>query len=150
MSVFDDFEEIYNYAHMWNWGPDWIVAKEVYEKVPESYSVLMPFAYSYLEEMIRTTTSEYGLPLFDRNHNPVYVRVGMKLIELAIEENEENVEYVLLLENIKRHFKYTTISRDENGRNSVMHGRVHPRFWSQDAFEQLIHDIAEMSKFSQF
>lgn len=31
-----------------------------------------------------------------------------------------------------------------------MHGRVHPRFWSQEDFENLIHDIAEMSPFAQF
>ena len=100
--------------------------------------------------MIRTTTSEYSMPLFDRNQKPVKVKVGMALICLAIEENKDNVEYVELLEKAKRHFTYTEISNDENGRNRVMHGRAHPRFWTQEAFEQLIHDIAEMSKFSQF
>ena len=92
MSVYDDLEEIWNHSHYWNWSPDWLVVKEVYEKVPNSYSVLMPFAYSYFEEMIRTTTSEYGLPLFDRNQKPVRVKVGMALINLAIEENKDNTE----------------------------------------------------------
>ena len=41
-------------------------------------------------------------------------------------------------------------SNDENGRNRVMHGRVHPRFWSQEVFEDLIRDIAELSKYSKF
>lgn len=116
------------YSHFWNWSPDWLVVKEIYEKVPTSYSVLMPFAYSYFEEMIRTTTSEYGLPLFDRNHKPVKVKVGMALINLAIKENKEKTEYVSLLEKAQKHFTYTEISNDENGRNRVMHGRVHPRF----------------------
>lgn len=31
-----------------------------------------------------------------------------------------------------------------------MHGRVHPRFWSQEVFEDLIRDIAELSKYSKF
>ena len=150
MSIFEDFDEIWKYSHFFNWSPDWLVVKEIYEKIPTSYSVLMPFAYSYFEEMIRTTTSEYSLPLFDHNHKPVKVKVGMALLCLAIEENKDNVEYVELLEKAKRHFKHTEISNDENGRNRVMHGRVHPRFWTQEAFEQLIHDIAEMSKFSQF
>lgn len=150
MSVYDDLDEIWNHSHFWNWSPDWLVVKEVYEKVPNSYSVLMPFAYSYFEEMIRTTTSEYGLPLFDRNQKPVRVKVGMALINLAIEENKENTEYITLLEKAKKHFTYTEVSNDENGRNRVMHGRVHPRFWSQEAFEELIHDIAELSKYAQF
>ena len=46
MSVFDDFETILDYAHMWNWAPDWNVVKDIYLRIPESYSVLTPFAYS--------------------------------------------------------------------------------------------------------
>lgn len=149
MSVFDDFNEIMNYAHMWNWAPDWDVAKEIYTKIPESYSVLMPFAYSYLEEMIRTTTSEYGLPLFDHTGKHISLKVGLKLINMAIDENKENSEYVELLEKAKRHFKYTE-SLEDNGRNNVIHGHLHPRFWSKEAFELLIHDIAELSKYSRF
>ena len=150
MSIFDDFDLILDYAHMWNWVPDWDLAKNIYKQFPESYSVLTPFAYSYLEEMIRTTTSDYGLPLFDREENPVKVHVGMSLIALAIKENQNNPDYVRLLEKSKRHFKYTQTTMDENGRNKVMHGRVHPRFWSKEDFEQLIHDIAELSKYSRF
>ena len=67
MSVFDDFETILDYAHFWNWAPDWNVAKAIYSHIPEAYSVLTPFAYSYLEELIRSTTSEYGIPFLDRN-----------------------------------------------------------------------------------
>lgn len=150
MSIYDDLDEIWDHSHYWNWSPDWLVVKEIYQKVPNSYSVLMPFAYSYFEEMIRSTTSEYGLPLFDRNQKPVRVKVGMGLINLAIEENKDKAEYISLLEKAKRHFTYTEITNDENGRNRVMHGRVHPRFWGQEAFEELIHDIAEMSKYAQF
>lgn len=150
MSVFEDFDEIWNYAHMWNWAPDWLVVKEIYSKIPESYSVLTPFAYSYLEEMIRTTTSEYGLPPFDRSNKPNKIKVGMALIQLAIDENKNDIDYVEMLENIKKHFRYTDKILDENGRNNVIHGHLHPRFWSKEAFEQLIHDIAELSKFSRF
>ena len=63
MSINDDFTEIMNYVHIWNWFPDWDVVQEVYKKIPESYSVLTPFAYTYLEELIRSTTSEYGLEI---------------------------------------------------------------------------------------
>ena len=150
MSIFEDFEEIMDYAHFWNWVPDWNVAKEVYGKVPESYSILTPFAYTYLEELIRTTTSDYGIPPFDREGQPNKVRVGMSLIALAIEENKDNIEYIKTLENIKKHFKYMDISSDQNGRNRVMHGHIHPRFWSKESFELLIHEIADLSKYSRF
>ena len=60
------------------------------------------------------------------------------------------MDYVEMLENIKKHFRYTDKILDENGRNNVIHGHLHPRFWSKEAFEQLIHDIAELSKFSRF
>lgn len=72
------------------------------------------------------------------------------MIKLAIEENKDNLEYVELLERVKKHFKYINVSHDENGRNGVMHGRVHPRFWNQESFEDLLHDIAELSKYSRF
>ncbi len=150
MSIFEDFDEIINYAHFWNWAPDWGVIKEIYNKVPNSYSVLTPFAYSYLEEMIRTTTSDYELPFFDCNGQPLKVRVGMNLIKFAMEENQDNSEYVKLHEGVKKHFKYTHACGDENGRNKVLHGRSHPRFWSKEFFEQLIHEIAVLSKFSRF
>ena len=93
MTMQEDFNKIIDYAHFWNWAPDWGEVQRIYEKFPDSYSVLTPFAYSYLEEMIRTTTSDYGLPLFDRNRQPVKVNVGMKLISLAIAENQNNQEY---------------------------------------------------------
>ena len=67
MTIDKDFEIILNYAHFRNWVPDWYVVKDIYKCIPESYSVLTPFAYTYLEELIRTTTSEYGGSLFDRS-----------------------------------------------------------------------------------
>ena len=69
----------------------------------------------------------------------------MALINLAKQENQDNAEYLELLEKAKRHFQYTQISNDENGRNRVMHGRVHPRFWSQEVFEQSFTNISFFS-----
>lgn len=136
MSVFDDFETILDYAHMWNWAPDWNVVKDIYLRIPESYSVLTPFAYSYLEELIRSTTSEYGIPILDRNGKKNNFKVGMGLIKLAKEENADKPEYIALLDKAKKYFQYTYEDpTDENGRNKVVHGHLHPRFWSQEAFE---------------
>ena len=106
MALQEDFNQIIDYAHFWNWAPDWGEVQRIYEKFPDSFSVLTPFAYSYLEELNRTTTSDYGLPLFDRNGQPVKVNVGMKLISLAIAENQNNQEYVKVLEETKKYFKY--------------------------------------------
>lgn len=151
MSVFDDFDTILDYAHFWNWAPDWNVVKDIYSRIPESYSVLTPFAYSYLEELIRSTTSEYGIPFLDRNGKKNNFKVGMGLIKLAKEENADKSEYIALLDKMKKYFMYEYEDpADENGRNKVVHGHLHPRFWTKGEFEQLIHDIAELSPFAGF
>ena len=150
MSIHEDFNEILDFAHFWNWAPDWQVVRDIYQSKPESYSVLTPFAYTYLEEMIRSTTSEYGIPPFDKDGKPNKITVGMKLINLAIEENKENTDYTNLLEKTKNYFKYTNNNGYENGRNRVLHGHIHPRFWYKEDFEELIHHIATLSKYSKF
>ena len=151
MSVLDDIDVILDYAHFWNWAPDWNVVKDIYSRIPESYSVLTPFAYSYLEELIRSTTSEYGIPFLDRNGKKYNFKVGMGLIKLAKDENLDKPEYIALLDKAKKYFQYTyEYPADENGRNKVVHGHLHPRFWSKEEFEQLIHDIAELSPFAGF
>ena len=151
MSVFDDFETILDYAHFRNRAPDWNVVKDIYSRIPESYSVLTPFAYSYLEELIRSTTSEYGIPFLDRNGKKNNFKVGMGLIKLAKEENTDKPEYIASLDKMKKYFMYEYEDpADENGRNKVVHGHLHPRFWTKEEFEQLIHDIAELSPFAGF
>ena len=32
MNIKNDFQEILDYAHYWNWAPDWLIVKEIYEK----------------------------------------------------------------------------------------------------------------------
>ena len=151
MSVLENLDTIYDYAHMWNWGPDWIIVKEIYIKFPDSYSVLTPFAYTYFEELIRSTTSEYGIPLLDREGKKNNLKVGLKLVNLAISENADKPDYIKLLEKAKKYFKYDYEDpHEEKGRNKVLHGHLHPRFWSKEDFEKLIHDIAEMSEFAGF
>ena len=49
MALQEDFNQIIDYAHFWNWAPDWGEVQRIYEKFPDSFSVLTPFAYSYLE-----------------------------------------------------------------------------------------------------
>ena len=75
----------------------------------------------------------------------------MGLIKLAKDENADRPEYTKLLEKTKKNFQYTyDDSHEENGRNKVVHGHLHPRFWTKEAFEQLVHDIAEMSEYAGF
>ena len=152
MTIDEAFEEIMNYAHFWNWVPDLQVAKEVYETFPNSYSILVPFAYSFLEELIRSTTSEYGIVAYDKNWNEKDKRkVGMSILNLAIKENQsKKPEYVKLLKEIKKYY-YNSKSTDEgDNRHSVAHGYMHPRYWSKESFEKLIYDIAKIAKYSGF
>ena len=150
MNIESDFEEIMEYAHFWNWLPDWQIVKEIYTKFPDSYSILTPFAYAYLEEVIRSTTSEYGKEIFDENGKRKWRSVGSNLINLAIKENNNNQELVSILEEIKRYFKQSQPTDCGNNRGSVVHGYMHSRFWDKDSFEKLIQDIAKISKFAGF
>jgi len=151
MDISEAFEEIIQYAHFWNWVPDWQVAKEIYETFPSSYSVLSPFAYTYLEELIRSTTSEYGIEIYYENGKPKKRSVGIRLIKLAIDENKDkNPEFIILLEEIKVYFSPSNKTDEGDNRNSVAHGYMHPRFWSKDSFEKLIFDLAKLSKHAGF
>ncbi|HBN83640.1 MAG TPA: hypothetical protein DDZ89_07320 [Clostridiales bacterium] len=150
MSIDDVFNEIMDHAHFWNWLPDWGVVRDVYRAFPNSYSVLTPFAYTYLEELIRSTTSEYGIMLLDNSGQPKRRKVGIALIELAITENSDNTEYTKLLEKTKDYFKSSEPEDLGSNRNNVVHGYMHPRFWDEDNFESLLHDIAKLSRFSNF
>ncbi len=152
MTIDDAFEEIMKYAHYWNWVPDWQVAKEIYEDFPNSYSVLSPFAYSFLEELIRSTTSEYGRQVFGDNWNEIKNRkVGMSIINLAIKENKEKKpDFVLLLEDLKKYYYNSNVTDEGDNRHSVAHGYMHPRFWTKESFEKLIFDIAKIAKYSGF
>lgn len=150
MDINDDFQEILDYAHNWNWVPDWEIVKEIYQNVPNSYSVLTPFAYSYLEELIRSTTTQYGREFLDEKGKPKRRKVGLSLLKLAKKENKDNVEYIKTLDEIKKYFEDSSNLDNGDNRNSVDHGYMHPRFWTQESFEKLIHDIAGISKYAKF
>ncbi len=144
-----DFEELIGYSHCWNWSPDLSIVKKIYNQFPDSYSVLIPFIYSYLEELIRSTTSEYGRELVDKNGKEIKRQVGKALIELAIKENEDP-GYIALLNQIKEYFCSSKSTDCGDNRHSVAHGYMHPRYWSEESFAKLIHDIAKVSKYARF
>lgn len=150
MNINEDFKEIMEYAHFWNWLPDWNEVQKIYDKFPYSYSVLTPFAYSYLEELIRSTTSEYGRELPDKEGNEIKRKVGIDLINKAIHENRDNIEYISILKDMKKYYEKSKPNDCGNNRNSVNHGYLHSEFWSKESFEELIHDIARISKFAGF
>lgn len=150
MNINDEFKEILDYAHMWNWAPDISLMQEIYNKFDNSYSILTPFAYCYLEELIRSTTSEYEREFLDKDGKPKMRKLGIALIKLAQDENKNNTEYIKLLDEVKEYYKQSTPLDSGNNRNSVDHGYMHPRFWTQESFEKLIHDIARLSKYSKF
>lgn len=138
------------YAHWLNWLPDWEIVRKIYNEYPESYSVLLPFAYSYLEELIRSTTSEYGREIIDENGNEKTRKTGIDLINLAINQNREKIDYVSDLKELKKYFIKSKSNDEGNNRNNVIHGYMHPRFWDKETFEQLICNIAKISKYSRF
>lgn len=75
----------------------------------------------------------------------------MKLINLAIQENEDkDKELLKLLEEYKKYYRKIKITDIGDNRNSVIHGIIHPDSWSKESFENLIHDIARISKYARF
>ena len=137
------FKKISSSTHL-NWIYDIELAMKIYKDNPDSYSVLFPFIYSYLEECIRSLTTEFGKNLLlDKKR----YKVGMELIKLAIEENSENKKLVDLLEEYKKYFKKSTIFDEGDNRNSVNHGYTHPILWTKENFEELVKDIARLSDF---
>lgn len=75
--------------------------KNVYTKFPDSDSILTSFAYSYFEELMRSTTSEYEMPFLNKDGEKNKFKVGMGLIRLAKDENAEKPEYIKLLDSAK-------------------------------------------------
>lgn len=138
------FKKISFSAHL-NWLYDIELTMKIYREYPDSYSVLFPFMYSYLEECIRSLTTEFGMNLLlDKKR----YKVGMELINFAIKENSKNKELVDLLEEYKKYFKISTIFDEGDNRNSVSHGYIHPSFWTKENFEELVKDVARLSKFN--
>ena len=107
--------------------------KNVYLTFPNSYSVLTPFAYSYLEELIRSTTSEYGRELVNTDGTLKKNRkVSINLIDLAIEENKDSKpEFVAILPEIKSYFSQSEPANIGDNRHSVAHGYMHSRFQTE-------------------
>lgn len=150
MNINEDFKEIIKFTHCYNWLPDWEIVKNIYNEFPDSYSILTPFAYSYLEEIIRSTTSEYGNMNINNEGKKFKRKVGIDLINKAINENRYNIEYVAILKEMKNYFENAQPTDRGNNRHSVDRGFLPPIFWEKQSFEKLIHDIARISKFNGF
>ena len=100
--------------------------------------------------MIRSTTSEYGIEILDENGNEKRRNVGKKLIALAKRENENNSDYISLLNKVEYYFQDSSSSDNGNNRNSVNHGYMHSVNWTKESFENLIHDIAKIAPYNRF
>lgn len=144
------FNTIEECAHMWNWLPDINIVVDIYEHYPDSYSVLLPFMYAYMEEVIRSTTSEYGREIVKNRKAVNNRKTGINLVKLAIEENQDNEEYVLILKDIEKYYKGSSAKNTGDNRNSTLHGYMHSRYWSKESFENVVKDIARLSPFARF
>jgi hypothetical protein len=148
----EDIQTILDYSHFWNWAPDWAVVRDIYASFPESYSVLTPFAYTYLEELVRSRTTSYGMSNpTDRRGNIRGHSTGQTLFNLAKRENADDAAFVTLVGELYEKYYGSSGEFDRgDNRNSTMHGYMHPRYWTKESFEDLIHDIARLSPYSGF
>ena len=94
---------------------------------------------------------EQALNILAKRDDMPQATKALHLIKLAIDENKKSrPEYVIILKEIRGYYRNSTRSDEGDNRHSVAHGYMHPRFWSKESFEELIHDIARISKFASF
>ncbi|WP_347489266.1 hypothetical protein ABDB91_18870 [Desulfoscipio sp. XC116] len=93
MSVFEDFDEIMEHAHFWNWAPDWNVAKEVYRKVSDSYSVQRLIALAKVYAGILASNNLKDISKYVEKYDLEHVDTGGILVSALnagyIDENTE-------------------------------------------------------------
>lgn len=117
---------------------------------------LIPILFSHLSPMPTSRSSSgaelqnTGWILPTAKETPKRRKVGRRLIKLAMAENGEDKPFLEALEEIEDYFGDATPFDRGNNRNSVDHGFMHPRYWTKESFEQLVHDIAVLSKYSRF
>ena len=126
-----------------DWQCDLEQAFKIYDKFPDSYSVLIPFFFSYMEELIRSLTSNYHMQIYEDDKE----YVGMPLVEKAIEKNSDNNKLIQLLKEIKKYYEKSSIFNKTYNRNGIVHGYVHPDNWTKETFKQLIKDINDLQFF---
>lgn len=148
--ILNSIETIIGYTDLLNWSPDWAIFRDVFDMFPNSYSLLTPFAYAYLEEIVRSTTSEYGLEVLDGKGEPIYRKSGKKLFALARRENKSNHDYIKLLNELEIYFGSSKSTDRGDNRNCVMHGSLHSKYWTKESFQKLLYDIARTAPFANF
>ena len=95
MSVFEDIDQIIDYAHFWNWAPDWNVVKEIYQKYQSFPTAMQGLGYKevveYLEgkiskddmiEKIKQETRRYAkrqLTWFRKNKQTIWLDAQDKI-----------------------------------------------------------------------
>jgi len=126
-----------------DWQYDLEQAFKIYDKFPDSYSVLIPFFFSYMEELIRSLTPNYHMQIYEDDKE----EVGMPLVEKAIEKNSDNNKLIQLLKEIKKYYEKSSIFNKTYNRNGIVHGYVHPDNWTKETFKQLIKDINDLQFF---
>ena len=51
---------------------------------------------------------------------------------------------------MKIDFNPSQIQDEGDNRNSVVHGYMHPRYWNDESFENLVYDLAKISQYAGF
>ncbi|ACT63408.1 hypothetical protein [Lactiplantibacillus plantarum] len=100
------FSEIEYAAHTQNWLNDIRMARDLFTHDSDVYVILFPFMYTVLEDVIRSSTDNYGQLKSGENNDDK--KVGNGLIKFAI-ENSVDDEQRHLLEEIKKSITESSI-----------------------------------------
>ena len=142
-----DFDILLADTHVGNWSKSLRIAKSVYKNIEDAQYILMPFMYTYLEESVRSMTTEYGALNGSEKSSK---RIGGGLVDLAISESDDSEQQKLLRSIKQQYFRRFDGLMGGGNRNNVDHGVVPANDWSNEEFQKLVHDVAALTPYTDF
>ncbi|AHN70236.1 hypothetical protein [Lactiplantibacillus plantarum] len=139
------FSEIEYAAHTQNWLNDIRMARDLFTHDSDVYVILFPFMYTVLEDVIRSSTDNYGQLKSGENNDDK--KVGNGLIKFAIENSVDDEQRHLLEEIKKKYYGKFDLDLSGGNRNNVLHGVVPPYYWTKEDFQDLMKNIAAISRY---
>ncbi|MFM9745295.1 hypothetical protein ACKI2C_47915, partial [Streptomyces brasiliscabiei] len=121
------------------------MARDLFTHDSDVYVILFPFMYTVLEDVIRSSTDNYGQLKSGENNDDK--KVGNGLIKFAIENSVDDEQRHLLEEIKKKYYGKFDLDLSGGNRNNVLHGVVPPYYWTKEDFQDLMKNIAAISRY---
>ncbi|WP_208560319.1 hypothetical protein [Marinilactibacillus kalidii] len=104
--------------------------------IEESYKLLLPFYFSYLESFLRFKHDDRGKSI--RTNNKLFESAKSAIISSNNKGEETKEFYCKILESTKNYFYQRFDKSDDVTRNSVLHGFIYPTEWKLIDFYKIV------------